>query len=210
LLCGTSLQPDCTTLKAHWKEHFQRDFGIEGSTRLRCDDGWELSLGEALFLLKSTNFQDNHYGFHPDFYEDLRWVTQSIRFDPHCSVLARARKSERRITLCPAFLSLSLVERASTLVHEGHHLQPDTPPHVPCHSGPYQSAGAACDSRFSFSLDDGAYSADVYFLVWLKRSAHLAQRQLREVQAGIDAIFPARFNQIPASERKRLDRLLAR
>ncbi len=194
--------PACDKLSALWYGQHLKDFQILWDTStFDCPLG-ESKLALALYDLENIKFAPDKNGYKPDFYGLLKKNVKVFRHDNDCDSIARAGGD--RITLCPAFYNDEREDRASTLVHEGRHLEADDPRHADCVGGKHDGDKAACDATFyAGSWKGSGFNADVFYLSWVLKNSHKNELRKDVLKSYINLYVPDRFNNITAEEIKK-------
>ena len=193
--------PSCVELRAKWENKYLRDFSLDQSQKIFTCPGGESSLALAFHDLETAGFTADKEGYRPDFYGLVRDTVKAMNYDAACTHLAYAFEPEKKITICPAYFEDTREGRASTLIHETRHLDPDDPSHVACTGGQYKGNADACDDTFY----DGAwlgsgFNADIYFLVWMNLDTSKSELSHEVMQSEINALVPDRFNHVTAQQ----------
>ena len=177
----------CADWESRWNSKYRADFHVNWtSERFQCnDDGL---VAEAILSSGGHRYRPNQQGFVPDFYGDLTRPLAQLAWNPKCTYIAQTSRSAGRITICPVFLRQTVENRASSLVHEGRHLEAGDPGHVTCNGGPYDGKAGSCDLGFyDGSWQGSGYNADIYYMAWAKRNGTQLNGLRQEVLEGRDS-----------------------
>jgi hypothetical protein len=184
-----SLGEACRSLRDRWDARYIRDFGVDPVLANHFDCGEK----PGVLALAISDLSDV-WGFYP---RVTRFLKRTY-FDPYCDALATADRDTGTIRLCGSFFEDMRENRASTLVHEARHLEPDDPKHVMCEDGRFAGMRGACDIEFHDGKARGSgYNLDVFFmsraLAKSSRNHSLSRSALR---SQLNALIPERFNRI--------------
>jgi len=167
------LNPTCNKLNDLWRQRFYSDFKISWKFEPFPCPSVTSKIAEAIYFVYSLSAKRFRSGTKlPDFYQLLaesvgRTSYQEYKTGPSSSnIPAETFPKSGDIVIYKFFTEATIVARASNLIHESRHLNPNNPnAHVICDHGDKQGR-AGCDDQLVRNrfFSGGAYSAQFYFL----------------------------------------------
>jgi hypothetical protein len=188
-------RPKCAELEPAWYSRYVQNFKINWDTdKFKCP-GREGLLAQSLNDLEKLEFRPNKDDYSPNFYNYVRDSLKETAFDPKCEPLAMALQG--KLILCRAFFEQTRENRASTLVHEARHMDPNAPGHETCIRGAYKGDLQGCDAEFhDGNIKGGSFNAEIYYLNWVIKRSKQNELSKSVHQSLINDFVPDRFNQV--------------
>jgi hypothetical protein len=185
-----------------------KDFSFFGNARPDlCDEGNHLTkIIRAIQFIKDINFLPPSKGiFNQNIlpeqpYPYFKIRVEKIILDENCvptswSAYVNSKDNDDKIMhVCPGFYNLSVLERASALIHEARHL--DGYGHVNCIRGPSKhiANNQACD--FSYTAK-GSYAIGVDFNIKISQDPEINPVLRNKARVSASGDLVARFNLLP-------------
>ena len=189
---------DCERLATLWYSKYVKDFSIKWDTKKFHCPGTEGLLAQTFLDLETVAFVTNETNYSPNFYQYVKKNVTATIYDPSCKFMAMGAGGE--VTLCPAFFRGQREDRASTLVHEGRHMDSNDPSHETCTRGPYKGEVLGCDAEF-FDGDwkGSGFNAEVFYYSWVIQGARKNELRRSVIQSYLNYLIPNRFNKVDPS-----------